>query len=433
MSRAPRVKALAAVAAVCGSVGVAGSGPGIAAADQQWRALHPAPTTRAEVAAERIGMRIFATAGFIEPYVDMVRRLDVYDIETDTWSTAAEPPVALNHTAAAVHDGKLYLVGGYMGDFPTFIRGDGLAVAILLEYDPASDSWRELTPPPTKRGAAAAGVIGDELYVAGGWNSTEGDLARLEIYNFGTGLWRRGPDMQFARNHVVGTAAGGKFYALGGHTELFIREEVFPYAERYDPVQNRWERLADLAHPRSGAGVADVGDRVVVFGGEAQSEMVPSTELFDPRTGRWSALPDMLTPRHAHGDASFGRRVYAIQGGGQLRAGADSAALEALDVPPPAATRGSAPRLRVSVRPRRVRSGARVRYRFHVSVRRGGRTRSVRGAIVRFVGRELRTDRRGRVAHVRRLHEPGPHPVRARKAGHRSGTATIRVVAARRR
>jgi hypothetical protein len=62
------------------------------------------------------------------------------------------------------------------------------------------------------------------------------------------------------------------------------------------------------------------------------------------------------------------------------------------------------PRLRLRVRPRRVRIGDRVRFRFRVT---SDDRRCVRGALVRFAGRRLRTGPRGRAAIVLRLGRPG--------------------------
>jgi hypothetical protein len=388
-----------------------------------WFPLTPALLPRIEAAAEIVNGRIYQAAGFVNgaPATQVER----YDIATGRWSLVAPTPVSINHTSAATYGGKLYLVGGYMGDPATFVRGDGLSVAIFLEYDPAADRWRELTPPPTKRGAVATGVIGHKLYVAGGWNTSEGDLGRLEIYDFRTGRWSRGADMGFARNHVVGTVADGKLYAIGGHTGLFITGVVLPYVERYDPAADRWQRLADLSHPRSGAGVVTVGDRVVVYGGETREDVVRHTEIFDPRTGLWSPLPDMLTPVHGLGDVSYGNRVYAIAGSPMPRAG-QTQFTEALDIPPlPAA---ATPRLRISARPRTIVARRSVRVRFRVTARsRAGAARPVAGARVGFAGVRIPTDGRGRAALVTRLDRAGPHPVRARRRGFRSGSATVWV------
>ena len=76
------------------------------------------------------------------------------------------------------------------------------------------------------------------------------------------------------------------------------------------------------------------------------------------------------------------------------------------------------PAVYLKVSPRRVRSGQRVRYRFRVVGRRpGGKRRRVRRATVRFAGKRVRTNRRGRAAMTVRLRRIGLRPALARKKG----------------
>jgi hypothetical protein len=97
---------------------------------------------------------------------------------------------------------------------------------------------------------------------------------------------------------------------------------------------------------------------------------------------------------------------------------------------PPVRRSGRAPRprLRLSVRPRRVNRGRRTRFRFRVTARSG----PVVGALLRFGGRRTRSNRRGRASITRRLRRTGRHRARATRAGYRPGRASVRVVRSRR-
>ena len=88
--------------------------------------------------------------------------------------------------------------------------------------------------------------------------------------------------------------------------------------------------------------------------------------------------------------------------------------------PPARARRG----LRVAVAPRTVRAGRRTRFAMRVTT---SDRRPVAGASVRFFGRRVRTDAKGRATIAATLHGPGAHPVRAKLRGFRSGRATVRV------
>ena len=81
-------------------------------------------------------------------------------------------------------------------------------------------------------------------------------------------------------------------------------------------------------------------------------------------------------------------------------------------------------RLRLTVRPRRVRAGRRVRLRFLVR----SRGRRVRRARVRIAGRSVRTDRRGRARLRVRFKRARSYRARATKRGYRPDTARVRAV-----
>jgi non-specific serine/threonine protein kinase len=235
-------------------------------------------------------------------------------------------PVALNHTTATAHRGRLYVHGGYEGALaePT---------GALLRYNPRTKRWRRLRAAPTPRAAHAAAFLAGRLYVAGGANDS-GSLRSLEVYDVARRRWTSGPSFPGpARNHTTGVASGGRFYVLAGRDAGNLTA-----AERYDPRRRLWQRLPDLRTPRGGIASVRLRDgRIVVFGGEefagSGTSTISEVELFDPRTRRWRALPDMRTPRHGLGGAALGNRVFALEGGPQPGL-AFSNALEFIDVPP---------------------------------------------------------------------------------------------------
>jgi hypothetical protein len=388
-----------------------------------WRALPPSLLSRQEVVAGRIGNQIYVAGGFEgnKPSSAVER----YDIERKRWSMAAPMPVSLNHHAAVVYHGMLYVVDGFMGDKRSFEQSNGLAVGMLLRYDPVRSSWRELAPPPTKRGAIAAGVIGDRLYVAGGFSPDAGELGSLEIYDFKTGRWSAGPSMAFPRDHVAGAVSRGKLYVVGGRTDLLALTGDVATVERFDPAAGRWERAPDLQRVRSAATAVTSGDSIVVFGGEETAGTIGVTELFDPRVGRWRRLQRMGTPRAALAGAACGSRIFAIEGTPSPRFGS-SRAVEELDLPDPPR---SASRLAVTVRPRRVVVGRRVRFVVRVTAHTDRATFAASSVTVRIGSRSAHTGRRGRATFVTRFQRRGRHLVSAHKPGFRRGRAAITVIA----
>jgi N-acetylneuraminic acid mutarotase len=321
MRRAAAVGVFAAIAIVAALAARDGGGPG--AATDRWRPLAPAGLERSEVAAARIGRRIYVVGGF-EGGVRTSDVVERYDIRRNRWRRVRPMPFGLNHATAVAHDGRLYVHGGYRSALSQPTNE-------LLRYDPRRNRWRRLRPAPTPRAAHAAAVVGDRLYVAGGANEA-GSLRSLEVYDFDRRRWRRGPDFPGpSRNHTTGVASGRFVYVLAGRDRA-----NFAVAERYDTRRRRWEGLPDMRTPRGGIASARLRDgRIVVFGGEnlgPGGTTIAEVELYDPRRRRWRSLPDLRTPRHGLGGASLGDRIYAIEGG-RTPGFALSNAIEFLDVP----------------------------------------------------------------------------------------------------
>jgi predicted alpha-1,2-mannosidase len=87
---------------------------------------------------------------------------------------------------------------------------------------------------------------------------------------------------------------------------------------------------------------------------------------------------------------------------------------------------GKAPRLRLTVTPKRVRAGKARRVRFTTSVRGAGRTVPVAGVRVRLAGRKTRTNARGRGSLRIRVNRARKHRVVAKKSGYRTARARVR-------
>ena len=76
------------------------------------------------------------------------------------WSQKAQLADIRSEAANAFADGKLYVMGGL---------ARGLESSTLTqEYDPATDTWRTLSPMTAPRHSTQAGVIDDVVYVAAG-------------------------------------------------------------------------------------------------------------------------------------------------------------------------------------------------------------------------------------------------------------------------
>ncbi|MDA2932434.1 hypothetical protein MYX19_04685 [Nitrospinae bacterium AH-259-F20] len=182
------------------------------------------PTVRNETAAAAIDGKLYVVGGGTPgccPAFDTLEVFDPNDGPIGSWSTLEPMPTARRAPAAAVIDGKLYVVGGFLG-FPCCPAppGAGAPLGTLEKFDPDTDSWETsegveatLTPMPTPRSNLAAGVINGKLYVVGGSGSI---LDTVEVYDPATDTWSTETSMPTPRQRLAAAVIAGKLYAVGG-------------------------------------------------------------------------------------------------------------------------------------------------------------------------------------------------------------------------
>ena len=177
------------------------------------------------------------------------------------WETLAGGP-AVQSPGLAASAGKIYLIGGMQ---PQNKEGADPLLKSLTHakvFDTASGKWSDLPALPEPRSSHDIAVLGDKLFVVGGWpldtsKSTAAaddrhaprpfhktmlvlDLAKPEAG------WRNLPQ-PFERRAIALVAVKGKLFVLGG---MNAKNETVADAACYDPAANTWTKLPDL--PSSG-------------------------------------------------------------------------------------------------------------------------------------------------------------------------------------
>ena len=266
-----------------------------------WIALAPLQSARQELAVASAGGKVYAIGGISG--VSVLSSVEEYDPGTNRWRFVAPLPEPLHHSAAAVVDDIIYVIGGYRT-----LSFD--ATAVVYRYDPRSDLWSPAAALPSPRGALAAAVIDGRIYAAGGAPGGND----LTVYDPMTDRWTPQAPMPTAREHLAAAAAGGRLYVAGGRQPRNVNA-----LEVYDPKTDRWSALAPLPTARSGLAAAVFGNRIYVFGGEgnpaAGTGVFEQNEVYDIVAGTWRTDAPMPTPRHGIGAAVVDQRIY-IPGGG---------------------------------------------------------------------------------------------------------------------
>lgn len=278
----------------------------------------PLLDANSEMAVAELDGKIYVIGGY--PSTRVVQStVQVYDTVLDSWELGPALPLPTHHPVAVGTAGKVYSLGGQLeGD----VNG-GRSFAL----DPNVGAWEELAPMPTPRGAGAAAVIGDLIYVAGG-RPPAGNA--FEAYDLVNDTWLVMPNLPLAfndRNHLSVVAIGGKVYVAGGRFDGGnVGSPLTDSLDIFDPASNEWTSGAPMLRPRGGVnGVAALGC-FHVWGGEGANigepnNVFPDHDVYDPVANSWTALAPLPAPVHGVTGAAFVNGLIYIPGGGTASGG----------------------------------------------------------------------------------------------------------------
>jgi N-acetylneuraminic acid mutarotase len=234
----------------------------------------------------------------------------LYDPATQTWSALPPLPTPRYFLGAALLDGILYAPGG--------VRADGSGVTNVVEaYDLAqglSGQWTTLPPLPVAQetlGVVAAAC--GKVFVVGGFLGnypTGRPLDTVYAYAPAARQWDPYPPLPVARETAAVVECYGKLLTFGGYTG---RQCLVDVAE-LDPLARTWTAKAPMPAPRAGHGAAVSGDRVYVMAGFSNGAFLRTVDSYEPLANTWRAELALPVARHLTQAGASGMRLFNLGG-----------------------------------------------------------------------------------------------------------------------
>ena len=116
---------------------------------------------------------------------------EVYDPATNTWETKTPMPTPRNYLEANVVGGKIYLIGGEAQQ-PLDEPPQEHFSNVTEVYDPETDSWTTMAPIPTKVSAYASAVVNNKIYIISGWSANAPLSSQVQIFDPQINNWTMG-------------------------------------------------------------------------------------------------------------------------------------------------------------------------------------------------------------------------------------------------
>jgi N-acetylneuraminic acid mutarotase len=281
-------------------------GASIISADAQqstgkWTRVADMPTPRAAHAAAAGADAIYVlggTGGKGTP----VLAVDRFD--GTTWTTEGNiPGEGLNAPAAAIVGDALYLIGG-------FGTTTNRPVTTVHRYDLRKKTWSEAAPLPAARGGHAATVLDGRIHVIGGGNS-QSTIDDHSVYDPKTNTWSERAKLPRRMGSPAAVVHGGRLYSVGGRSG----PGDFGDVHIWDPKTDTWTAGPPI-DPRGTGGAAVLNGDIYYFGGESQSRSVVLGDVLRLKPGgtTWMADAPMPTPRNFARALVFRGAVYVLGG-----------------------------------------------------------------------------------------------------------------------
>ncbi|KAM4549913.1 kelch-like protein 31 [Fundulus diaphanus] len=133
---------------------------------------------------------ILVTGGYISCAYS--RSVACYNVESDTWTERAAMETPRGWHCSATLGGKVYVVGGsQLGP-----AGERVDVLLVEVFSPESGSWGRVASLPLGVSTAGLSLLGDELFLLGGWNEAEKRYkAAVQRYDPATDSWSKAEDL----------------------------------------------------------------------------------------------------------------------------------------------------------------------------------------------------------------------------------------------
>ncbi|ONH95690.1 hypothetical protein PRUPE_7G085300 [Prunus persica] len=141
-----------------------------------------------------------------------VRDVFVYEFTTQRWTRGKDMPETRSFFAAGEFNGRVYVAGGH--------DQNKNALKSARVYDVRENEWSELPGMSQERDECEGFVSGSEFWVVSGYgtDSQGGFVGCAEVYEIGSGQWRRVEDAWRAGQcprSCVGVGKDGKLFCWG--------------------------------------------------------------------------------------------------------------------------------------------------------------------------------------------------------------------------
>ncbi len=288
-------------------------------AQAQWSNEAPVPATGDYwgYASAYVDGAIYTFGGVSNNSRNIVNTSYKYDVATNSWSNGPTLGSAFYLASAAAVQGKVYIVGGQIGNFAT-----NTILNTVWIFDPSSGSLTQGPPMPKQTTASAAVGVGSKLYVFGGIVVNGANLQThqdVQIFDVNTNSWTTSTGtfpygaynlMATANAEGVITVAGGQAANGAGFNNSF-RGTINSGVLSFTP-------LANLPVVVAAGGMDLLNGKPFIAGGISSQDGYAGAYVYNSGQNQWDAFFTIPSARSSVRMEGDGTTPFLIGGSGTV-------------------------------------------------------------------------------------------------------------------
>ncbi len=243
-----------------------------------WEEVHTSSRGLQGLAMVAHGEKLYRLGGFEarnardeDQDLHSVADFEVYDPAVGKWEALSPLPEPRSSFDAVVIGDTLYVAGGWTiaGDEPT----KWLETAHSIDLNNLEAGWQALPKPPFVRRALSLGFQGDNLYAIGGMQQRGGPTRRVDVLDLNTGVWSEGPELPGEQGME---GFGNSSFNIGG--DLVVSTHG-GHVYKLNEAGDAWEKVGSLENGRFFHRLLPVSDNKFVLVGGASMESGKNFEV----------------------------------------------------------------------------------------------------------------------------------------------------------
>ncbi|QEF99141.1 N-acetylneuraminate epimerase precursor [Stieleria maiorica] len=247
--------------------------------------------------------------------------LDLSKGKAGSWKQLPGGP-SLQGLALVAYKNRLIRIGGFTAVNGLGEEHDLRSQASVTEYNPETETWTDLPELPEARSSLDAAVLGDHVYVFGGWR-LDGQSSESQWHQTAWSLdlsqpeaaWQPVKTPPFKRRAITVAAHDEKLFVIGG---MNSDGKPTTRVDVYDPEQQTWSEAPSLP----GSGMAGFGAASFATGGKLYvSTMDGLLHRLSGDGQRWETIAKGPLARFFHRMLPTGENTLLMVGGANMQIG----------------------------------------------------------------------------------------------------------------